>query len=96
MALIDNILAKNDIDSVALNIAKSLTSIRKERKFSREYLSQKSGVSYGSLRRFEESGEISLKNLLKIARFLDHIHVFSELFKPQEFKSMDELRKSTK
>ena len=58
-------------------------------------LSRRSGVSFGSLRRFELTGQISLESLLKIALVLDCLGQFVELFKLEasEVKSIDELLK---
>lgn len=38
-------------------------------------------MSYGSIRRFEQTGEISLLSLVKIAKALDCLEDFNELFK---------------
>ncbi|MFZ9035662.1 MAG: helix-turn-helix domain-containing protein [Francisellaceae bacterium] len=43
-------------------------------------LSEKSGVSYGTLKKFEHSGQISLSSLLKIALVLDELENFEHLF----------------
>ena len=67
---------------------------RKTLKISRRFLAEHSGVSYGSLRRFEESGQISLENLLKIARHLDCLSPFRELFSAENFKTLDDLRRN--
>ncbi len=93
MSLIANILAKNNITELQLDIAKSLIKKRKSKKLSRQILADRSGVSYGSLRRFEESGQISLENLLKIARHLDCLGQFKNLFSIDEYTSLDDLRK---
>lgn len=53
---------------------------RKEAGLSRKELSYKSGVSYSSIRRFEETGEISLDSLMKIAQTLDSLSDFNNLF----------------
>ena len=60
-------------------IAKRLVKIRKRRKLSQKALAEKAGVSYGSLKRFEQSGRIALESLVRIAialeveRELDHL-----------------------
>jgi hypothetical protein len=57
-----------------------------------------SGVSYGVLKKFERSGEISLKSLLKLALTLESIDGFNELFapdKPEQKLSLDELMLDT-
>lgn len=54
---------------------------RKEAGLSQQALAKKSAVSYGSIRRFESSGEISLTSLLKIAQAVGCLEDFNELFK---------------
>ncbi len=53
---------------------------RKQLKLSRRELSNRSGVSYSSIRRFEETGEISLTSLLKISVVLEGLNDFDKLF----------------
>ena len=75
----------------SMNIASNLRRLRKSRKISLQKLSELSGVSYASLRRFEEIGEISLKSLIKIAIVLDAADPLNNLFKDVEPKSIEEL-----
>lgn len=49
------------------DIAKRMAQLRKRRKISQKELAVRSGVSLGSLKRFEQSGEISLQSLTKLA-----------------------------
>ena len=56
--------------SVLSGIVERVRERRKELKISQKELSQKSGVSYASIRRFESTGEISFNSLLKIASVL--------------------------
>lgn len=53
---------------------------RKELKLTQQELSQRSGVSYASIRRFESTGEISFNSLLKIASVLNALADFNMLF----------------
>ena len=53
---------------------------RKELKLTQQGLAKKSGVSYGSIRRFETTGEIALTSLLKIANALNSLEEFNMLF----------------
>lgn len=61
-----------------------------------EGLANKSGVSLGSLKRFETSGQISLESLLSLANVLDCLDDFLAIAnqKSKEFASMNELLKS--
>ena len=48
-------------------LAQRVRNIRKRRLISQEKLASLSGVSYGSIKRFEATGQISLISLTKIA-----------------------------
>lgn len=54
---------------------------RKSKKLTQKQLAERTDVSYGSIRRFERTGEISLLSLVKIANALDCLEDFNELFK---------------
>ena len=54
-------------------------------------LAEKSGVSYGSLRLFEEKGKISLEALVKIAFILGAESEFENLFPPRPKRTIDEI-----
>ncbi|MCG3701374.1 helix-turn-helix domain-containing protein [Aliarcobacter butzleri] len=60
-----------------------------------EGLSNKSGVSLGSIKRFESSGEISFESLLKIALVLNCLDDFKNIAneKDERYESMDDLLK---
>jgi len=72
-------------------IAMNVRARRKARKLSLKRLSEMSGVSYGSMKRFESSGEISLTSLLKIAIVLDCTEAFEQLFASAEPRSIQEI-----
>jgi transcriptional regulator with XRE-family HTH domain len=57
---------------------------RKNRKISQETLAERSGISLGSLKRFESTGQISFESLLKLARFFGLLDHFSTLFEEKE------------
>ena len=78
----------HEIDAI---IAQRIRSIRKRRKLSQEKLSEKSGVSLGSVKRFERSGEISLISLTKIAIALNCEDELINLFAEQPFLSIQEV-----
>ena len=74
--------------SVVNGILERAKKKRKQMKISQKELSQKSGVTYASIRRFESTGEISLTSLLKIAHALDALKDFENLFKGQAITSL--------
>ena len=78
-------------NDMAKTIANNARAYRKKLNLSRQRLSEMSGVSFGSIRRFEETGEISLKSLLKIAIVLDCADEFEQLFNQTEPKSIQEI-----
>lgn len=72
-------------------IAERIRVIRKRRKISQQKLSELSGVSLGSLKRFEQSGEISLLSLIKIAIALDISEELERLFADAPPLSIEEI-----
>lgn len=72
-------------------IAEQAKQCRKRQKLTQEELSKKTGVSLGSLKRFEQTGEISLASLLKIAYTLDCLDDFTEVFNRKEYTSIEEI-----
>ncbi|MBQ6331198.1 MAG: helix-turn-helix transcriptional regulator [Clostridia bacterium] len=76
---------------LGMEIAVNLKKLRKQRKLSQKALAEKAGISYGSMKRFEQTGEISLESLLKIAVVLGETAPFEAIFKPTEIKSIQEI-----
>jgi len=78
-----------------LDIKKSLVSRlrkrRREGKMSQTALAQRSGVSLGSIKRFEYEGEIQLTSLLRIAAVLGYEADFDKLFERKNYQSLDEV-----
>ena len=70
-------------------LAQRLSRIRKRRNLSQQALSEKSNVSYGSIKRFETTGQISLNSLTKLCVALaDEI---KNLFTNVEYGSIEEV-----
>ena len=72
-------------------LAERIRTVRKRRKISQKKLSEKSGVSYGSIKRFEQTGEISLLSFTKIAFALDLEGELEELFANVPYRSIEEV-----
>lgn len=73
------------------DIAKRMIRLRKRKKLSQRELAAKSGVSLGSLKRFEQSGEISLQSLTKLAIALGVEDELDNLFTEVPFESIEEV-----
>jgi len=84
---------------VLKDIATRAKTARLEFSYTQESLATLSGVSFGSVKRFENTGKISLESLLKIALTLNALEDFERLFKnkqPQGIVSLDTLLKLSK
>lgn len=83
----------NTPDSIMQTLKENFKNRRLSFDLTQEGLAKKSGVSLGSLKRFESSGQISLESLLKLAVILecleDFLHIAQE--KKQTINSIDEL-----
>ena len=72
-------------------IAGKIIRLRKRKKISQNELALRSGVSLGSVKRFEQSGEISLQSLTKIAIALGVEDELLNLFDDVPFESIEEV-----
>ncbi len=94
----DNILSMNrkfleepTPKEIQQQIAIRIRAVRKRKKLSQVKLSEKSGVSLGSVKRFETSGEISLGGLIKLAIALDMVDEFEALFAEIPYATIEEV-----
>ncbi|MFR7761976.1 MAG: helix-turn-helix domain-containing protein [Eubacterium sp.] len=78
-------------EEIDKNIAGRLRNIRKRHCISQEKLSEISGVSYGSIKRFESTGQISLKSLTKIATSLGVVNEIRSLFTDVPYRNIQEV-----
>lgn len=67
-------------EEIALSLAKRIKEIRRRKGISQERLAELSGVSFGSIKRFETSGQISFIHLIKIAKSLNCANEIKLLF----------------
>ncbi|OHX66714.1 helix-turn-helix domain-containing protein [Flammeovirga pacifica] len=78
-------------NSVLQEISNKIRAIRKTYKYSQEELAKRSGVSLGSLKRFESTGKISLESLLRLMHVFGRLEEFDNILLPQ--KDMSEIEK---
>ena len=72
-------------------VASNVQKLRKRKKISQKELAERSGVSLGSIKRFEQTGEISLQSLTKIALALRAEDELESLFTSANFESIEEI-----
>ena len=71
-------------------LAARVKARRLELNITQAELAERSGVSLGSLRRFETTGEVSLRSFLELALVLGELKEFSTLFRPLQTVSLFE------
>ena len=76
---------------LAKDISKRAKQKRIHLNLTQQELAERSGVSFGSVKRFEQKGEISLKHLLQIAIVLRSAGEFESLFKEQRYQTIDDV-----
>lgn len=82
-----------------IEVAKRARGKRLELNLTQESLSNRSGVSVGTIKKFERSGKISFESILKLALILNVLDDFNQLFHPQKQteESLDQvLKKKTR
>ena len=83
-------------EEITMIVSNHTKNLRKRLKISRRKLSEMSGVSYGSIKRFEETGNISLLSLTKIAMALDVSGDIKNIFAEVPYKSIQEVMNEQK
>lgn len=72
-------------------LAQRVRNIRKRRSISQQKLAAMSDVSYGSIKRFETTGQISLLSLTKIATALGMAEELRQLFTQVPYLTLEEV-----
>ena len=83
-------------NTILQTIKENFKQKRLQQNLTQEGLATRSGVSLGSIKRFETTGQISLEFLLNLALVLDCLDDFKDLAKenPKEYKTIDDLLKT--
>ena len=78
-------------NDIAKELVEKIKQHRKKLKISQAQLASKSGVSLGSIKRFESKYEISLNSFIKILIALNLEHDLENLFLQKSYNSIDEV-----
>lgn len=82
-----------------MKIAEKAQAKRVALNYTQKSLAERCAVSFGSIKKFERTGQISLTSLLRIALTLDALDDFSELFKKKslaKYLSIDQMIRAEK
>ena len=82
---------ENTPKEVMIILSKRIVALRKQLKMTQKELSERSGVAYASVRKFETTGIISLESLLKICETLGRLQEFESILLPDELERMKKL-----
>lgn len=74
-----------------MQIAGRVKARRLELDLTQEGLALRAGLKFATYRRFEQTGEISLKGLLRIGFALNVLSDFDALFAQRQYQSLDEI-----
>lgn len=84
-------LSQKTWNEINTELAERMVKLRKRKKISQKDLAAKSAVSFGSVKRFEQSGEISLQSFTKLAIALGVEGELEALFSEVPFDSIEEV-----
>lgn len=76
---------------IALQIAARVKTRRLELNLTQEGLAARAGIKFATYRRFEQTGEISLKSLLQVGFALNTLSEFDSLFAQKQYQTLDDV-----
>ncbi len=78
--------------SILTDLVARFKKRRKEIGLTQKQMAERSGVTYASLRRFEQTGEIAFSSLIKLAKVLKCMDDFNGLFKTPIIKDLKDYK----
>lgn len=81
-------LLPTEVERNTITLVKTL---RKNEGWSQEELAERSGVSLGSVKRFETKGKISYESLLQLLYTLNYLESFNSVLKPENNRDIEQL-----
>ena len=89
----NNILLLNvaNPSDIALQIAARVKARRLELNLTQGGLASRAGVKFATYRRFEQTGEISLRGLLQVGFALNCLDEFNVLFAQKQYQLLDDV-----
>lgn len=84
------------IEAVLLGIAQRARQRRLEKNMTQQVFAKRAGVGYAAYRKFENTGEVTLRNLILCAFVFDDTEIFSQLFSKKVYQNLDEILEQKK
>jgi len=84
-------LSIKNLHEMRLSLGRELRQARKLRKHSRDEAGRRSGVPAPTIRRFESTGEISLRQFLMLCEVYGDLSAMESVLSQPEASTMDEL-----
>ncbi|MFA7171679.1 MAG: helix-turn-helix transcriptional regulator [Candidatus Paceibacterota bacterium] len=81
-------------EETSKDLSNRLKDLRLIKKWKRSTLAKRSGVTESSLRRFEQTGKISMENFLKLVHALGRLDEIESLLKPPKAQSIEDLKRN--
>ena len=92
--MFNNTIISIDVKSprdVQLEVAARVKERRLELNLTQEGLAKRADIKLPTYRKFEQTGEISFRGILKLAFVLDMIQDFDSVFTKKQYASMEEV-----
>jgi transcriptional regulator with XRE-family HTH domain len=78
-------------DAIMRGLSERVRARRLEMNLTQKALAGRAGMPFATYRRFETSGEVSIKNLIMIATALGATDDFESLFSSRRYQNIDEV-----
>lgn len=87
-------IINNTSEAILRGIAERVKDRRLERNITQKAFAKRAGVGYDAYRKFENTGEITLLNLVLCAIALDDVEGLMELFSNKRYQSINDMIKN--
>jgi transcriptional regulator with XRE-family HTH domain len=88
-----DIIINKTLDTILKGIAERVKDRRLERNLTQKAFTKRAGIGYDAYRKFENTGEATLRNLVLCAIALDDVEGLTQLFTKKSYQSIDEILK---
>ncbi len=77
-------------EEIAREMAQRLRALRLHRRWTQVEAAGRAGITLASYKRFERTGEVAFRSLLKVAIAFSHVDRLDPLFQPPAWQTLDE------